>query len=111
MVRSVAFFPGQRKVIEVSSFTTIVNLTDVQICRTIENPPANVVIQSIIDVFRHRAGQFLDGCLRTGQFRVSNFCLAKSTFLALWPRGQYQVSFKFSDENIYNLTFTSTVFG
>ena len=94
------------------AFNKIVNLRNLPICKILDGSSENIFMLKVIEIFRSRANELMDICSRSGEFKISNFSLANSSFLLLWPPGDYKVGFTFfdkNDESIYNLAYGSTV--
>jgi hypothetical protein len=61
----------------------------------------------VLNEFTTAAKSLLEVCSRTGEFRMSNYSLAKSELTAKYPPGEYRADVKFYDDiddSIYNLT-------
>lgn len=90
------------------AYRMIVNYTDYPICEVLRGAGSNFFIQTAINTTKQIAGEVIDSCYRSGDFRVWNMTFLNTTMIALWPAGTYRVLYKFSDgmdQNIVNLTF------
>lgn len=86
----------------------ILNYTDYPICETFHSGKGNFFIQTFINTTQQIAGEVVESCERSGDFRVWNMSFMNTTMLSLWPAGSYRVAYKFTDgidSNIVNLTF------
>lgn len=98
---------------KVDQFVSVVNYTDMPYCKIVEGASGNIFMKNLLDLFRSKAGELLECCIRTGDFKVSNFSVANSSIIAFWPPGDYRVGVRFfdlDDDNIYKLSYTTTVF-
>ena len=66
----------------------------------------------MIELSRTVAGDLLECCSRSGDFKVSNLTLADQSYLLIWPSGDYKLTFAYFDkidDNIMNLTMTTVI--
>lgn len=93
-------------------FNTIVNFTDLPICRIVEGSEENFLISKVIEHLRPTAKDLFEICSRTGDIKVANISLANSTVLALFPSGDYRITVKFfdsADDKIHQFSYNSSV--
>lgn len=95
-----------------NDFKLVMNYTDYPICDSFRKRNANFFFQAFINTTKQIAGEIINICDRSGDFKVWNMTFANSTMIKLWPPGGYRVFYKFfdvMDENIYNFTFEANV--
>jgi len=76
----------------------------------ISNPAYVFLLRNAKDA----AGDAITVCKKQGPFEIANISFARNLFSMRWPSGDYRVNFKFYDDiddNIYNLTYYSSVYG
>lgn len=95
------------------NYRTIVDYASLRICEILEEGKSNIFIQQLIEVTRSVAADLLNCCTKSGDFSMMNVTLNNSTFLALFPSGNYKTSFRYFDhidDNIMNLTLTLGIY-
>lgn len=88
------------------------NYTDYPICESFRSGKTNFFFQVFINTTQQIAGEIVEICDRSGDFKVWNMTFMNTTMIKLWPPGGYRVFYGFSDEidrNIYNFTFEASV--
>jgi len=58
-------------------------------------------------------GAAMTACKMQGPFQMTNISFARNSYSMRWPSGDYRVNFNFyddNDDNIYNITYYSSVF-
>lgn len=93
-------------------YSKTINLNDVPICAIVEGSESNVLLQRVIQLVKTYAGDILEICSRTGEFKANNVSVYNASFWALWPNGDYRNTFKFydnTDDNILNVTYNGIV--
>lgn len=91
------------------NYSTIVDYPSIQICKILEDSKSNIFVQQLIEVTKSVAADLLNCCSKSGDFSMRNVTINNSTFLTLFPSGNYKTSFKYFDhidDNIMNLTLT-----
>lgn len=92
-------------------YATVLKLKDLPTCELVKGTD-NPIVKNILQLIKAYAGQFLEICSRQGEFKVANMSLVNSSFIVLWPAGDYKISFKLFDsldDNIVSLSYTTTL--
>lgn len=95
------------------TFRTVLTYPDLPVCRIFKDGKTNPLIMAIIEDVRPRAPEILEICTRSGRISAHNFSLDNAPGLDMWPSGKYKVWLKFFDkldDNIVNLSYTTTIF-
>lgn len=93
-------------------YRTVVNYSDFPICKHVSKELVNPFITAVLNTAKEIAPEITECCTRAGEFRVANMTFSNTSFLLLWPSGDYKASFKYHDDedsNVYNLTYSFTI--
>lgn len=108
---SQVYFVVEHK-LQSDSYRDIVNYPEVPLCKYLKESYTNPFLKAVIDTTRQIAPQMLECCARNGLFKVANMTFVNTTFLLMWPSGEYRTTFRYfdaDDSNIVNLTFAFTI--
>lgn len=106
-------FLVQRKTGFDGNYSSIVDYPNLHICKILADGKSNILIQQLVEVTRSIAADLLNCCSKSGKFLMTNVTLNNSTFVNLFPSGDYRATFKYFDhidDNIMNLTLTLGVY-
>lgn len=65
------------------------------------------ILENIVNFLKGFDSNVLNSCSVTGEMKMSNLTLDNSTFVLMWPTGDYQTKIRFYDQiddNIFNVT-------
>lgn len=74
---------------------------------------SNWLITGVFELAKSLEGNLLELCSNAGQKSFSNISFINSTFVSMWPDGDFRTSYRLfdqNDSNIFNLTYYSTAF-
>lgn len=93
-------------------YRTVVKYNDLPICKHVSKELSNPFITAVLNTAKEIAPQITECCTRAGDFQVYNMTFANTSFLLMWPSGDYKASFRYydsDDSNVYNLTYSFTI--
>lgn len=99
--------------INTESQNVVITLPKIELCNIFDAALENPFIAGMLNLIKSFEGNLMDICDKIGDIKASNISFRNSTFISMFPAGNYKTSFKVYDEidsNIFNLTYYSTAF-
>jgi hypothetical protein len=89
------------------SYVKVISFPKIEGCKIIKGIGSIPFFDNLLQFAKVYAKEVLEGCTRTGSFKVTNLTFANSAFLSYFPDGDYKSFAKLYDDidsNIFNIT-------
>lgn len=90
------------------TYDVILTFSDIEVCKSVAGMNSIPVYQRLFEIIQSTDGNILDACTNSGDIKMANLTFENSSFVSMFPDGEYKTTYRFFDEvdaNIYNVSY------